>query len=69
MIELTDAQATALETTKGPIQLLNPHSGEVFVLVRKDVYDITSSIIDGPNRKGWDDPELDVYKQFRKKKK
>ena len=24
-------------------------------------------VVDGPNRRGWDDPELDVYEQYRKK--
>jgi hypothetical protein len=47
--------------------VLNPRTQEVFVLVRKDVYDLVRRIVDGPNRRGWDDPELDVYEQYRKK--
>ena len=45
-----------------------PATQEAFVLIRKDVYELVRKIIDGPNRRGWDDPELDVYERFRKKK-
>jgi hypothetical protein len=68
MIELTDEQVRALEVQKqGPLQVVNPRTQETFVLIRKDVYELVRSIIDGPNKTGWDDPEMDVYEQYRKK--
>ena len=67
MIELTEEQVRALAEQKAPLHLVNPHTQEVFVLIRQDVYQRTCEIISGPNRRGWDDPELDVYEQFRKK--
>lgn len=59
MIELTEEQARAMEAQKAPLQVLNPLTQEVFVLIRKDVYDLTCSIVTGPNRAGWDNPADD----------
>jgi hypothetical protein len=67
MIELTDEQARAVEGQKqGPLQVVNPRTQETFVLIRKDVYELVRSVIDTPNKNGWDDPEMDVYEQYRK---
>jgi hypothetical protein len=54
MIELTDQQAEAMESQKTPLHVLNPRTREVYVLIRKDVYDLTCDIVSGPNRRGWD---------------
>jgi hypothetical protein len=59
MLPLTDEQVQALESHTGPFKLVNPRTQEVFVLVRQDVFKLTSAIISGPNRRGWDDPEDD----------
>ena len=67
MIELTEQQQQALSAEKGPLEIVDPRTQEVYVLVRKDVYELVRRVIDGPNRAGWDDPELDVYEQYRKK--
>jgi hypothetical protein len=67
MIELNEEQQQALEKQKAPLEVLNPRTQEVFVLVRRDVYDLVRRVVEGPNRRGWDDPELDVYEQYRKK--
>ncbi len=68
MLELTEDQLKALESqTDGPLHLLNPRTQEVFVLIRQDIYKLASGIIGGPNRRGWNDPELDVYEEYRKK--
>jgi hypothetical protein len=68
MIELTQEQVFALETkSDGPLHLVNPKTQEVFVLIRQDMYKLACGIISGPNRRGWDDPELDVYEEYRKK--
>ncbi len=66
MIELTDAQIRAMESQKSPVEVVNPHTQEVFVLIRQDVYKLVSRLVDGPNRRGWDDPELDDYERYRK---
>jgi hypothetical protein len=29
------------------------------------VYELVRKVIDGYNRRGWDDPSLDVYEQYR----
>jgi hypothetical protein len=58
---------TTFSVRTGPLQVLNPRTREVYVLVRQDVYQQASRILDGPNRRGWDDPELDVYEEYRKK--
>jgi len=59
MIELTEEQLRALETDKKPVQVLNPRTKEIFVLVRQDVYQLASHILSGPNRNGWDNPADD----------
>jgi hypothetical protein len=57
MLELTEEQQRALaEQTQGPLQLLHPRTQEVFVLIPNEVYQLTSRIISGANRRGWDDP-------------
>ena len=55
MIELTEAQVQALEAQKSPLHLVNPATREVFVLIRKDVYDLTCSIVGGGPGRVWDD--------------
>jgi hypothetical protein len=59
MIELTEEQARALEVQASPLHVRNPRTGEVYVLVRQDVYNLTCSIIGGPNRRGWENPADD----------
>ncbi len=66
MIELTQDQIKLLAAQpQGPV--LNPETQEVYFLVRKDVYERMCRIVDAASRRGWDDPELDVYEQYRKK--
>lgn len=56
MIELTTEQVQALEMQKPkPLQLVNPATQEVFVLICKDVYDLTCSIVGGQPGRVWDD--------------
>jgi hypothetical protein len=67
MIELTVDQVRALQAEQeNPVQVLNPHTGEVFVLIRQDVYQLTKRVL-GPSNRAWDDPKLDEYERFRKK--
>ena len=68
MIELTNEQLAAIkDQAEGPVQALNPHTKEVFFLIPQNVYNLVQRVIDGPNRRGWDDPELDIYEKYRKK--
>ena len=55
MIELTEEQALALEKQQAPVQLINPRTREVFVLVQKNVYDLACSVVGGGKGKPWDD--------------
>ena len=47
MIELTEEQARAVASQKSPLHLMNPLTREVFVLIRKEVYDLTCNIVGG----------------------
>jgi len=56
MIELTEEQIQAMGSqSQGPLRVKNPRTGETFLLIRSDVYELVRKIIDGPNRRGWDD--------------
>ncbi len=55
MIELTKEQARAMVEQGAPLHVLNPCTKEVFVLIRKDVYDLTCTVVGGGNGKVWDD--------------
>jgi hypothetical protein len=55
MIELTEEQVRALAEAQSPLQVINPKTKEVFVLIRKDVYDLTCGIIGGGKGRVWDD--------------
>jgi hypothetical protein len=60
MIELTTEQTQALEAqAQGPLPMRNPHTGETFMLIPRDVYELVRKVIDGPNRRGWGDPADD----------
>ena len=52
MLELTPEQAQATHSQKEPIKLIDPHTQEVFVLVRERVFDLTRRIL-----KKWADPD------------
>jgi len=54
MVELTEEQIQALEQQKEPLKLVNPHTQEVFVLIRQEIHALTNKIL-----KSWDDPEDD----------
>ena len=57
MIELTGEQIQALEAqSDGPLKIVHPRTQQVFVLIRQDVYELTSRIIGGLNHRGWDNP-------------
>lgn len=68
MIELTEAQQHAVKTSQAPLCFRDPKTNETYVLLKQDTYERMRRIVDGFARSaGWDDPELDVYEQYRKK--
>ena len=65
MIELTDQQVSALQASDQPPRAVNPKTGETYVLVRLEHYDLMRRWGESLNRAGWDDPSLDVYEEYR----
>lgn len=65
MVELTHEQVQALEEG-GSLVLLNPATRAEFVLVPKEMFDKMQKLM-APLSRGWDDPALDIYEQYRKK--
>jgi hypothetical protein len=63
MIELTEDQMQAMANQKAPLQLVNPRTKEVFVLIRRDVYDLTCSIVGGKKGQVWDDEDDDLIRK------
>lgn len=68
MIELTAEQRKALV---GPefARAIDPVTGQVYVLVQAEQYERIKKVIDGVSRRaGWDEPGMDEYEAYRKKK-
>ncbi|HUE16095.1 MAG TPA: hypothetical protein VMR25_18130 [Planctomycetaceae bacterium] len=63
MLELTERQVRALGEQNSPLQLINPATQEIFVLVRKEVYDLTCSIVGGRPGQVWDDEDDDLIRK------
>ncbi len=67
MIELTPEQREALDRGEQPTVVVNPDTGQEYLLIRREIYELVQATLKPMNR-GWeDDPEMDVYEQFRKK--
>jgi len=67
MIELTQQQRQSLDVAEHPPVVVDPITGQKCRLIRQEIYDLVSGTLKPFNR-GWeDDPEMDVYEQFRKK--
>ena len=66
MIDMTEEQVRAVEQIDHLPILVNPKTGEEFVLVRREVFDRLRKQLQ-PFSRGWDDPALDVYEEYRKK--
>ena len=63
MIELTEQQRAELEKQQ-PVELRDPKTNEVYVLLRKDVYERARAIVGEMNAHAdWDDQAFDVYDQ------
>lgn len=68
IIDLTAEQRKELA---GPdfVRVRDPETGQVYVLVPADQHEKIRKIIDGISRRsGWDEPEMDEYEVYRKKK-
>jgi len=67
MIELTEQQRQALNGKEQPPVAIDPKTGQEYLLIRREIYEQVQGILKPLNR-GWeDDPEMDVYEQYRKK--
>jgi hypothetical protein len=67
MIELRDDQLRALDTAKSPVSAIDPRSGQEYLLIKREIYELVRNIIAPFNKGVEDDPEMDVYEQYRKK--
>jgi hypothetical protein len=79
MIELTEQQRQALTADESPT-LVDPQTGEEYVLVRKRVYDrvrgllyeagdwteqdLRALLARSASANGWDEPEMDAYDHY-----
>ena len=63
MIQLTEAQVQAMAEQQNPLQIVHPHTQEVYVLIRHDVYDLTCSIVGGKKGQVWDDEDFDLIRK------
>ena len=67
MIELRDDQLQALDKETQPAAAVDPRTGQVYRLIKQEVYELVRGIV-GPFNKGVEnDPAMDVYEQYRKK--
>jgi len=66
MIELTHDQVKAVEQGESLPVVVHPKTREEFVLVRREVFDRMRNVLQ-PLSRGWDDPALDVYEEYRGK--
>jgi len=67
MIELTEQQRQALNGSEQPPVVLDPQTGQEYLLIRREIYEQVRGILKPYNR-GWeDDPDMDAYEQYRKK--
>lgn len=58
MVELTEKQAQALAAqSPKPLEMVNPATQEIFVLIRKDIYDLTCNLVGGRPGQVWDDED------------
>lgn len=67
MIELRDDQLQALDGPQQPAIAVDPRTGQEYLLIKREVYDLVRGILQPFNKGVEDDPEMDVYEQYRKK--
>jgi hypothetical protein len=67
MIELRDDQLQALDAATQPVAAVDPRTGQVYRLIKQEVYNLVCGVVAPFNRDVEHDPAMDVYEQFRKK--
>jgi hypothetical protein len=67
MIELRDDQLQALDAEKQPVSAVDPRTGQEYLLIKREVYELVCGIIKPFNKGVEDDPAMDVYEQYRKR--
>ncbi len=67
MIELKDDQLQVLDKATQPVTVVDPRTGQEYLLIRREVYELVRGVIAPFNRGVEGDPEMDVYEQYRKK--
>jgi hypothetical protein len=67
MIELPAELRQALDgrLDQRPV-LVDSRTGQEYILIRREVYEKLRAVL-RPIDRGWDDPALDVYEEYRKK--
>ena len=58
MIELTEHQQKAVDTQEQPPVVVDPRTGQEYLLIRREVYEIVRGTLK-PVGRGWDDPADD----------
>ena len=64
MIELTPGQVQAIDCEKQPARAVDPSTGQVYRLVKNEVYEIMNGYLK-PLGRAWDDPADDDLIQKR----
>ncbi len=62
MIELKNDQLQALDTEQQPVAAVDPRTGQVYRLIKQEVYDVVCGILKPYNR-GWDDGADDLIRK------
>jgi hypothetical protein len=80
-LELSDDQRQAVNTQGTPLQIVDPRTGSVYVLVKQNVFERVQSLladnlaetypaqIESAMRAGWDDPLMDEYNDYNRHRK
>jgi hypothetical protein len=61
MLELTEAQQQALDAEPQPVAVVDPRTGQEYLLIKREVYDVVRGILKPFNR-GWD-PDEDLIRK------
>ena len=75
-VELSSDQRQAIDAVGTPLKVVDPSTGDVYVLVRESVFarvqsllsddlaDTYSAQVESAMRAGWDDPVMDEYGDY-----
>jgi hypothetical protein len=67
MIELRDDQLQALDAAGQLPVAVDPRTGQEYLLIKRQVYELVRGIIKPFNKGVEDDSDMDLYDQYRKK--